>query len=418
MKKTKKILSLVLAVLMLMATVPFVIGTANSERWDIINAKNISGNDIVKQARTYLGVPYDTSGGNYKYRTGFGDTMMFDCSGFVYRVCRDVGLASSRKNYTMGQTDHEGKPLEGQDSNGNYYITAHTQEQRYYGEDISASVKKYIDTGDYSELQAGDLLFITNNNSSVSHVVIYSGEGTIVHSEGYQGCVSEHPINRYHINNNKSNWYFAGCRLVKKGTTIYNKVEFNGHYYQVFDESLDWYAAKARCEEMGGHLVTITSAEEQGIINNMLLVGNKNTYWIGGYKSGSSFEWITDEKMSYTNWSWGQPDNHDNNGENVLQVYKNINPPAANKLGQWNDLLSNGFCNEGDVFFGLENIGFICEWETNPDKPTEPSTPDEPTPEPSTPDEPDEPKNEGNIFTKIIEAIKNLFNKIFSIFKW
>ena len=415
MKKTKKILSLVLAVLMLMATVPFVIGTANSERWDIINAKNISGNDIVKQARTYLGIPYDTSGGNYKYRTGFGDTMMFDCSGFVYRVCRDVGLASSRKNYTMGQTDHEGKPLEGQDSNGNYYITAHTQEQRYYGEDISASVKKYIDTGDYSELQAGDLLFITNNNSSVSHVVIYSGEGTIVHSEGYQGCVSEHPINRYHINNNKSNWYFAGCRLVKKGTTIYNKVEFNGHYYQVFDESLDWYAAKARCEEMGGHLVTITSAEEKTFIDGILTNKNKSNYWAGATdeESEGKWKWITEEEFNYTNWNINEP----NNTEYIKGEFENYLHITTSVNNMWKE--SNFDAGErvyGGI--GVEYFGFICEWETNPDKPTEPSTPDEPTPEPSTPDEPDKPKNEGNIFTKIIEAIKNLFNKILSIFKW
>lgn len=226
MKKAKKILSLMLVMLMLVSAVPMVANA--TDRWDVINSNGVSGDKIVAQARTYLGVPYDTSGGNYKYRTGFGDTMMFDCSGFVYRVCRDVGLASSRKNYTMGLTDPNGKPLEGQDSNGNYYITAHTQEQRYYGEDISTSVKKYIDTGDYSELKAGDLLFITNNNSSVSHVVIYSGEGTIVHSEGGSG-VSEHNINRYHSNNNKTNWYFAGCRLVKDEIKIGDIIEFGSY---------------------------------------------------------------------------------------------------------------------------------------------------------------------------------------------
>lgn len=411
MKKTKKILSLVLAVLMLMATVPFVIGTANSERWDVINAKNVSGSDMVKQARTYLGVPYDTSGGNYKYRTGFGDTMMFDCSGFVYRVCRDVGLASSRKNYTMGLTDPSGKPLEGQDSNGNYYITAHTQEQRYYGEDISASVKKYIDTGDYSELQAGDLLFITNNNSSVSHVVIYSGEGTIVHSEGYQGCVSEHPINRYHSNNNKSNWYFAGCRLIEKGTTIYNKVEFNGHYYQVFDEGLDWFAAKARCEEMGGHLVTITSKEEQTFIDRILTNNNKSNYWAGATdeESEGKWKWITGEEFSYTNWNINEPNNTEyfkGEFENYLHISTSVN-------NMWND----AYFDAGERVYGgvgVEHFGFICEWETNPEKPTEPSTPDEPIPEPT----PDKPENNSNIFTKIIDFFKNIINKILSIFKW
>jgi len=413
MKKTRKILSFMLVVLMLVSAVPMVTNAA--DRWDVINANGVSGSDIVKQAKTYLGVPYDTSGGNYKYRTGFGDTMMFDCSGFVYRVCRDVGLASSRKNYTMGLTDTNGKPLEGQDSNGNYYITAHTQEQRYYGVDISASVKKYIDTGDYSELQAGDLLFITNNNSSVSHVVIYSGEGTIVHSEGYQGCVSEHPINRYHINNNKSNWYFAGCRLIEKGTTIYNRVEFNGHYYQVFDESLDWFAAKARCEEMGGHLVTITSKEEQTFIDRILTNNNKSNYWAGATdeESEGKWKWITGEEFSYTNWNINEPNNTEyfkGEFENYLHISTSVN-------NMWNDVYFDaGERVKGGV--GVEHFGFICEWETNPEKPTEPSTPDEPTTDPSTPDKPDEPKNEGNIFTKIIDFFKNIINKIFSIFKW
>ncbi len=417
MRKAKKILSLVLVVLMLVSTVPTI--TNATDRWDVINTKGVSGNDIVKQARTYLGVPYDTSGGNYKYRTGFGDTMMFDCSGFVYRVCRDLGLASSRKNYTMGLTDPNGKPLEGQDNNGNYYITAHTQEQKYYGEDISDAVQKYIDIGDYSELQAGDLLFITSDNNSVSHVVIYSGEGTIVHSEGYQGCVSEHSINRYHINNNKSNWYFAGCRLVEKSeNSTIERVEFNGHYYQVFDESLDWFEAKKRCEALGGHLVTITSEEEQGIINKLLSKNTKDDYWIGATdeEHEGEWKWITGEEFIYTNWHTNEP----NNTEYIKGEFENYVHLSTWFNNAWNDAYFDG----GERVYGgngVDHFGFICEWDSIndiPDKPTEPSTPDEPITEPSIPDKPDEPKNESNIFTKIIDFFKNIINKILSIFKW
>ncbi|MBQ1967811.1 MAG: hypothetical protein II356_07540, partial [Clostridia bacterium] len=202
-----------------------------------------------------------------------------------------------------------------------------------------------------------------------------------------------------------------------KGTTIYNKVEFNGHYYQVFDEGLDWFAAKVRCEEMGGHLVTITTAEEQQAVIDILVVANRNFYWMGGYRNGSSFEWITGEEMSYSNWGRNQPDNY-LYSEDSLIVYRNSNPyHSGHHFGHWNDLNNDGTCN-GGIFFGVENSGFICEWETNPDKPTEPSKPDKPTPEPSTPDELDEPKNEGNIFTKIIDFFKNIINKILSIFKW
>jgi len=161
---------------------------ASSTKWDVINTNGISGDDIVAQARTYLGVPYDTSGGNYQYRTGFGSSMMFDCSGFVYRVCRDVGLASSRPNYTQIP--------EGQDSNGNYYITAHTQEQRYYGMSLSEAVSLYGSNKDYSGFKPGDLLFFSyNGGSSVSHVGIYTSNGYVINATTSRGIV-ETPLSQ------------------------------------------------------------------------------------------------------------------------------------------------------------------------------------------------------------------------------
>ncbi len=36
-----------------------------------------------------------------------------------------------------------------------------------------------------------------------------------------------------------------------------------GHRYQLFDYSMSWTDAESYCESIGGHLVTITSAEEQ-----------------------------------------------------------------------------------------------------------------------------------------------------------
>ena len=38
---------------------------------------------------------------------------------------------------------------------------------------------------------------------------------------------------------------------------------FGGHTYAVYEQVMDWDAARQYCESMGGHLVTITSAEEQ-----------------------------------------------------------------------------------------------------------------------------------------------------------
>ena len=168
---------------------------------------------------------------------------------------------------------------------------------------------------------------------------------------------------------------------------------------------------------MGGHLVTITSAEEQDFVSNLIKCGNRINYWLGGTDEDTEgvWKWVSGEPFEYDNWHTGEPSNSEyinDEFENYLILWADLNCV-------WNDAyydVGNRLSASGHT--KVKDIGFICEWETNPDKPTEPSTPDEPTPEPSTPDEPDKPKNEGTIFTKIIEAIKNLFNKILSIFKW
>lgn len=209
--------------------------------------------------------------------------------------------------------------------------------------------------------------------------------------------------------------YYNPDAILNTDPTTSERVEFNGHYYQVFDEGIDWYAAKARCEEMGGHLVTITSKEEQTFIDRILTNNNKSNYWAGATdeESEGKWKWITGEEFSYTNWNINEPNNTEyfkGEFENYLHISTSVN-------NMWND----AYFDAGERVYGgvgVEHFGFICEWETNPEKPTEPSTPDEPTTDPSTPDKPDEPKNEGNIFTKIIDFFKNIINKILSIFKW
>ena len=44
---------------------------------------------------------------------------------------------------------------------------------------------------------------------------------------------------------------------------------YNGHTYAVYDVYLTWSEAKDYCEKIGGHLVTITSEQEQ---NNIQLL--------------------------------------------------------------------------------------------------------------------------------------------------
>ena len=146
------------------------------------------------------------------------------------------------------------------------------------------------------------------------------------------------------------------------------------HTYELFDTGYVWEEAEAYCKRLGGHLMTVTSEAEQQILNDLLeKEGGRNSYWLGGYEvSEGVYQWITGESFDYTHWSMNQPDNANGN-EDRLMVYRNyLN--MENQLGHWNDLKQDGTCDNQDAaFFGLDNFGFICEWdgEEPDDPPTE-----------------------------------------------
>ncbi len=151
-------------------------------------------------------------------------------------------------------------------------------------------------------------------------------------------------------------------------------LERNGHTYALYEYNADWYGARDFCNAFGGHLATIVSADEQATIEELLARGNRNCYWIGGVLSDSrEWTWITGEPFSYSNWAESLPDNYrpdkseydETIYEDVLSIYRAANPntEVPHDFGMWNDLSYDGEC-YGEAFFGLWNIGFICEWES------------------------------------------------------
>ena len=144
-----------------------------------------------------------------------------------------------------------------------------------------------------------------------------------------------------------------------------NATVVNGHRYQLYDMAMNWNDAAVYCEGLGGHLVTIASGEEQLIVEGLLSNGTKNNYWLGGsVNADGNWAWVTGEAFVYENWANEQPDNY-LGSENALMMYRNVNPAneSGSGFGLWNDLLNDGTCNN-ETFFGVENFGFICEWES------------------------------------------------------
>ena len=121
---------------------------------------------------------------------------------------------------------------------------------------------------------------------------------------------------------------------------------YEGRIYKIFSIELSWFDAYAYCDNLGGHLVTITSAEEQEFLNTYMSALNfSNRAWIGAYTDGIRYQWVTDEAFEYTNWSSNQPDC--NEGKEFFAEINYYN------LGKWNDIPPHG----------STCLNLICEWE-------------------------------------------------------
>ena len=65
---------------------------------------------------------------------------------------------------------------------------------------------------------------------------------------------------------------FASIHSEDKTETVIEKF---GHKYTLFDASATWEEANEYCQAQGGHLMTVTSSEEQEVLENLLKKGEK-----------------------------------------------------------------------------------------------------------------------------------------------
>ncbi len=139
-----------------------------------------------------------------------------------------------------------------------------------------------------------------------------------------------------------NSYYFEFIEQFKVGLETYN-----GHQYMLFSRGLSWTAAKSACEALGGHLVTITSEEENAFVHT-LAAGNN--VWLGGnnIKDSGQFDWTTGEEVSYTNWGPGRPDDA-NWGIGFLR---------KEYLYMYNNSEWGNNSNQTDYYY-------ICEWENH-----------------------------------------------------
>lgn len=136
---------------------------------------------------------------------------------------------------------------------------------------------------------------------------------------------------------------------------------FGGHCYYRNSTPVSWTAAKAGCEALsaGGHLVTITSMEEQQFVWGLASMMDA---WIGATDGKMENEpgdmgvlsmWITGEDiMQFNGWASGEPNNYQkacSSGQG--DCWEHCGFMWVDTQGAWND----------DIC-GYEKA-YICEWD-------------------------------------------------------
>lgn len=122
-----------------------------------------------------------------------------------------------------------------------------------------------------------------------------------------------------------------------------NTVKFGGHEYAIVDDHLTFHLSKRRCEEMGGHLVTFETLQEQAAVLQYCREKRIGA-WIGATNEAEHDKWI---------WITGLPVKtgdtwrHDDVG--------------SRQHGMGIVYWPNTDCFD-DADLGARN-GFVCEWD-------------------------------------------------------
>jgi cysteine-rich repeat protein len=146
----------------------------------------------------------------------------------------------------------------------------------------------------------------------------------------------------------------AQCQVVCSDFDDDAEASADHHCYAGYDQA-DFEGAQKACQERGAHLVTISSAAENelvdGFVNNSKFIGTFEDVELTSESHGT-YQWITGETMAFQNWSGGQPDRAGarcNEFANNARCYEHCAFMLGN--GTWADQR----CDLVD--------GYVCEWE-------------------------------------------------------
>ena len=143
--------------------------------------------------------------------------------------------------------------------------------------------------------------------------------------------------------------------------------EFNGNYYKLFDEGVNWFDAKDACERIGGHLITINSEEENEFITSVLInSATRYCYWTAIMYDYELMNWVHYDgtTVEYQNWADNEPNDWKNKNEAFVHLYgkRFTGGIGIKEIGEWNDASSEG-AGYAATIYELDQFGYVCEWE-------------------------------------------------------
>lgn len=171
--------------------------------------------------------------------------------------------------------------------------------------------------------------------------------------------------------------------VIGRESAVTGTWQFGGHTYGLYADGvknrMTWEQAKVFCEQHGGHLVTLSSENEEQALASALLKYKTSTVYIGmsGDWRTKQFAWVTGEPVTYRGWPiqggkevFGKNIDDLPPGRYPVQI---VQVPAnkESKMAAKGKLDAGWFISDADR--QTDNSYFVCEWEgpRPPYKPTQ-----------------------------------------------
>ncbi len=234
-----------------------------------------------------------------------------------------------------------------EDMGGHLAIISSEDENNYLVSLMAGKLMDYYYLGGTDAANEGEWKWV--DGTSISYTNWRDGEPNNTGDEdaleiGKNGEWNDYPIGS---EENNRGFIFEKDNAITPSLTPEKVIKYNNHVYASFNTPYSWKAAKVLCENMGGHLVTISSDGENDAVKQLI---TKGYYYIGATDEENEGEWKwvdgteVENGTSNSYWDSGQPDN------NCIENYAWIRSAD----GLWNDAAGahnnvNGFILEIDT---------------------------------------------------------------------